>query len=192
MAGLLNKAKGLQASPWCVSCEHTPSVRGDRPHRLQQLHWCDTCTCPLASLLCCQSFHFYSSSPPKSVKDLEPIKAREMGFTCEEITSKDSPFRDAWKAKQWSSTIKTVFPHPFLLHPPFSLRAIDFKMRTPVATSLFLLAHRNLFSIVFHCSLLWFDWDAWRLCWFHFQEDGEITLPDILLYIFMTQTFRCL
>lgn len=118
MAGLLNKAKGLQASPWCVSCEHTP-LRGDRPHRFQQVHWCDTCTCPLASLLCCQSFHFYSSSPPKSVKDLEPIKAREMGFTCKEITSKESPFRDAWKAKQWSSTIKQFFHIHFSSIPHF-------------------------------------------------------------------------
>lgn len=52
----------------------------------------------LASLLCCQSFYFYSSSPLSFLnltRTLKAIKAGKIWCTWKEITLKDNPLRDA-------------------------------------------------------------------------------------------------
>lgn len=134
----------------CVSAVNTLlSVRADRPYRLQQDHWCDTtCTFLLASLLSCQSFYFCLSSPYKSAKNLKPIKAGQIGFTCKVITSKDSPFRDAWKAIQWSSTMKrehTVFHINFSSVRHFFLLGYWFQNENTCGCVFTLLAHKKYF-----------------------------------------------
>lgn len=130
------------------------SVRADRPRRLQLLH-CDVTQHALAyrppSLLRCQSFYFRSSSPPKSAHNVKPIKAGKIRFACKVITSKDSPRMKTqtndflgWKGATH------CFPHPFLIiviH--FSCLGIDFKMRTPVAASLFCWPTKIFFSLDF-------------------------------------------
>lgn len=152
MAQRLCKANGSWAPLLCVSAVNTLlSVGADRPHHIQftnvtqraLAHW------PLR----CQSFYFCSSSPPKIC--LEPLanQSGENRIYLQSDYFKGQSFQRCMKSKPTvccdEKRRHAVFHITFSSAPHFSCSGIDFKMRTPVAASLFCWPTKILFSLGF-------------------------------------------
>ncbi len=139
----------------CVSAVNTLfSVGADRPYRLQQVHWCDTTYWPIACWPLCSAvnhviFAHHLWGKPRANQSRENFLQSAKYF--------EGQFSQrCMKSKLLSCDGKgrrTVFHINFSSPPHFSCSAIDFKMRTPVAASLFSWPTKILFCIGFHCSL---------------------------------------
>ncbi len=149
------------APPLCVSAVNTLLwVGADRPYRLQLLRWCDSTYWPVACWplsSAANHFIFCSSSPLENRLETQANQNRESYFAKCQSTLKDNPLRDARKASPVllcnEKGRHTVFHINFSSAPHFSSLGIDFKMRTPVAASLFSWPTKTFFFIAFHCSL---------------------------------------